>query len=29
MKVPEKKNLQVKKEIEIENLGWKSFLIIE
>ena len=29
MKVQEKKNLQVKKEIEIENLGWKSFLIIE
>ena len=29
MKVPEKKNLQLKKEIEIENLGWKSFLIIE
>ena len=29
MKVPEKENLQVKKEIEIENLGWKSFLIIE
>ena len=29
MKVPEKKNLQVKKQIEIENLGWKSFLIIE
>ena len=29
MKVPEKKNLQVKKETEIENLGWKSFLIIE
>ena len=29
MKVPEKKHLQVQKEIEIENLGWKSFLIIE